>query len=332
MVSIGGVRTKFIGRDKELKVLYNRLDVVNPSPIVLHGPIGSGKTALLRALTYLANKEGVVTVLIDTSRPYTKESIKFFGAVGTYYHAFEVIRSLTKEVDGVGVKGIVRRVTSAISLIASNYGFRGRLLLIIDDLHRVMSKDEVINYCKSIYEWIKWDLSTLVDSVLTVITVPHYILGNRYLFKREVVPSLLWNLRRCEIIKLAKAVGKPLSIDDDDIWYLTGGNPGALEWLINLNWDVRKWLKYVDYGPLSTAREHVGITELRRLAEDPDSNYDVASVLEDLGLMIKVNREFLISDYGKNLELGMGNEWAWQIPTYPHLILRSDFISKYLEH
>lgn len=39
---------------------------------------------------------------------------------------------------------------------------------------------------------------------------------------------------------------------------------------------------------------YVGITELRRLAEDPDSNYDVASVLEDLGLMIKVNREFLI--------------------------------------
>ena len=207
-----------------------------------------------------------------------------------------------------GVKDIVRRVTSAISLIASNYGFRGRLLLIIDDLHRVMSKDEVINYCKSIYEWIKWDLSTLVDSVLTVITVPHYILGNRYLFKREVVPSLLWNLRRCEIIKLAKAVGKPLSIDDDDIWYLTGGNPRALEWLINLNWDVRKWLKYVDYGPLSTAREHVGVTELRRLAEDPYSNYDVASVLEDLGLMIKVNREFLISDYEKNLELGMSNE------------------------
>lgn len=86
----------------------------------------------------------------------------------------------------------------------------------------------MINYRKSIYEWIKWDLSTLVDSVLTVITVPHYILSNKYLFRREVVPSLLWNLRKCEIIKLARAVGKPLSINDDDIWYLTEGNPGLL--------------------------------------------------------------------------------------------------------
>lgn len=53
-----------------------------------------------------------------------KNPLSSSGAVGTYYHVFEVIRSLTKEVDGVGVKSIVKRVTSAISLIASNYGFR----------------------------------------------------------------------------------------------------------------------------------------------------------------------------------------------------------------
>ncbi len=333
-VVIGNVRTELVGRDRELSILYSRLGSINPSPIILHGPVGSGKTALLRALTYLANRfGGAFTVLINASRPYTKESIKFLGTLGIHYQASEILRSLVKEVDGVGIKGVVRRVTSAISLITSGSGFRSKVLLVIDDLNRVMSREEIMDYCKSLYEWIKWDLSNSVSSALVIITTPHYVLSHEYLFRREVIPAQIWNLGRSEFMKLLNKVINHSGIDYEVIWYLTGGNPGALEWLMNLNWDLKKWLKFLTYGLINVAEGALGLSRLRKLAEDPDSDEEGAEVLERLGLMIRVREEFMMGNYVRDLELGTGKYWAWQIPAYPHLILKSDLVRKYLlEH
>ncbi|MDK6029359.1 hypothetical protein QPL79_08290 [Ignisphaera sp. 4213-co] len=65
----------------------------------------------------------------------------------------------------------------------------------------------------------------------------------------------------------------------------------------------------------------IGKDKVLQLAEDPDSDWLSAEKLEEMNLMIELRRGSAIGlQPEKSIGLGIGEEWAWQIPAYKQAV------------
>ena len=95
----------------------------------------------------------------------------------------------------------------------------------------------------------------------------------------------------------------------------------ALIEVARLGWNTRLWMNRVYESKIRRVLHILEHKKLKMLVEDPDSDWSAAEKLEELGLMIKLRRFSTISTVpNPNPELGIGREWAWQLPVYRHLV------------
>jgi Archaeal ATPase. len=147
----------------------------------------------------------------------------------------------------------------------------------------------------------------------------------------------IWNMPKNGFEELYRKIpsSKP---PFEDVWRLTGGNPGILRQLYRLDWDVNKAIEGIIRAKgLIKLVESLSKEErewLTEALEDPDALF----VRERLPLMHRLVEENLIMDDiyyrqeylwidqpppERDPELGIGKDVAWQTPIHREAVRRA---------
>lgn len=318
-IHILGREVCFVDREFEISKILELIGKGYPFPLVIYGSEGCGKTTLLKYInSKLVSSDEVFAIHVDALENFdiskvVKSSIEF-------EELQEIIKELFKDLPlgrlvSLGISYIVRKIHEKYTLSSKC------VFITIDDVYKAIGLENVDKYSKSMYELIEKLYSDYkVKSVLVTLTTSEGV-SKRELSRHTYVHIyLMWNLSREGFEELAHQLKSPISTDD--LWNLTGGSPRALIDLASLNWKVNVWFDKLFEDKLRHVLKVLDKSRLRNVIEDPDSDWEVAKILEDYNLMIELRRTLTISSIpSPNSELGIGREWAWQIPAYK-LILK----------
>ncbi|RLE57949.1 MAG: hypothetical protein DRJ40_01720 [Thermoprotei archaeon] len=317
-LSIYGLRIRFVNREHEVRYLLELLDRRYAFPLAIYGPEGCGKTTLLKYLgLVLESLPNTTFIYVDALE---QQDIKRALTLRDKY-LWELVEDLIHEVP-VG-KSIALSIMKLIREYAQRRGLRGRKIVVaVDDAYEAIGLENVTRYTKSMYEWIKVLYEEFyVDSVLILLTTSEGR-SKRVLSRHTYVHTyMIWNLPRKGFEELVEQFSPPHSTDY--LWSLTGGNPRALIELMLMKWDVDRWISSIVESRIRKVLREFPASRLRAVIEDPDADPEVAEKLEDCGLMIELRRVMTISEVPERCpELGIGYEWAWQIPAYKYALSR----------
>lgn len=224
---------------------------------------------------------------------------------------------------------LARIVMTLVSRLGKRVSLAGKkILIVIDDVYRAIGLNDIDRYTKSLYEWIGYLHERYDVKCVAIIMTTSEGISKRFLARHTYVSvEMLWNLPRDGFKELVEQLKPPHGVDIDVLWRLTGGNPRALIEIARFEWNIDKWMGVVYENRVRRAIHVVGREKLRRVIENPDSDWKTAEELEDMGLMIELRR---IAVVGKapnpDPELGIGKDWAWQLPVYKLII------EKHLSH
>ncbi len=310
----------FSNRDYEVEAITSILDKYNAFPLIIYGPEGCGKTTLFKYLVYRVSKLGYLSIYID-ALAHGVERIVYPSNIASLFKKVlgEVLdSSLTGSSISYKVIDLVKTLLDTIK--ARKKG----LFLVVDDVYKAIGLDNVDRYTKMVYEWISWSLPRLgVRKALVVILTSEGV-SKRILSKHTyLVIDMLWNIGYNGFIELVKQLDPP--IDYNALWKLVGGNPRMLYLLAQLEWSIDKLYAQV-YSrvreQLPTIKEELssigyGISDLGEVIDNPDSNSEIARILEKYNYMIRLwSGGYILKSVKSDQELGIGFEWAWQTPLY----------------
>ncbi len=310
---------QFVDRKQELNQLTDLAFKGYPFPIAIYGPEGCGKTTLLKVLIeHISRYSDVVALYVDALEE--KELNRAILAPST--SIWSILESFSSLIP-IGVN-LAKNIMSLIRLIYERISLKNKkLVIVVDDVYRAIGFEDVDRYTKMLYEWIgylhqKYD----IESVCIVLTTSEGV-SKRILSRHTYVHIyMIWNLPRKGFEELVQQLEVPSSVGVDELWYLTGGNPRALIEIAALRWNVKKWCSYLFERRVLPSIEDLDKDRLRRLVEDPDSDWSLARELENRGLMIELTRSLAIGYIPReDVDLGIGSRWAWQLPIYRKLVM-----------
>ncbi len=310
----------FVDRDAEIRYLMSVVDRGTAFPVAIYGPEGCGKTALLRYVAKRASKHcSTVVIYVDALEQFDLERALFASQHG--------ILDFVKDLVSIPIGAtLARALMSIVAKFAKEFSLRGRnVVIIVDDVYRAIGLEDVDRYTKSLYEWIGYLHERYDVGNVAVILSTSEGVSKRILSRHTYVDiELLWNLPRDGFEELIEQLDPPKGVDIDELWMLTGGNPRALIEVARLNWSTKAWMNRVFEARIRRVLHLVNREKLAHLVEDPDSDWEAAEKLEDLELMIELRRSATLSTIpNPDPELGIGRDWAWQLPVYRLLVKRN---------
>jgi len=310
---------KFVDRVRELHQLDEIVSRGTAFPVAIYGPEGCGKTALLKYVARsLAKRSDTIVIYIDALEQFELEK----ALLSSHREVLEVVRDVSSVPIG---SALARLCMSLVTRLASRISLKGKnVVLLIDDVYRAIGLENVDRYTKSLYEWIGYLHEKFEVSNVAIILTTSEGVSKRELSKHTYVDlRMLWNLSREGFEELVQQLDQLRNVDVEELWILTGGNPRALIDIARRGWNVERWMEYLYEGKIRRAMHLVGREKLRSLAEDPDSDWVAAERLEEMGLMIELRRASAVGTVPDPCtELGVGRDWAWQLPAYRYVVLR----------
>jgi len=315
---VPGLQIEFTDRERALRQVEEFARESTWRPVVIFGPEGCGKTAFLRQAAYM---------------------LKEMGYDVFYLHPLD--RVFTADVDDVDVKNLfvdlVRqtvadekwgRVALAVfDLVRELLRRRKRKVAVIaDDVFQAIGLDKAAAYVKGLLNMIEHPVYEYENIVVLVATSEG--MSRREIGRHrwaEITP--MWNMSREGFQQLYDKMPGPKP-PFDEVWRLTGGNPGLLGELYKAGWDAD-----VLTTKLITRKELTAdfVARWRRwleeAVEDPDALWgrgapeELVGELERRNLIVyflpdRDNRLWIDQPPEKNPELGIGRRVAWHTPIH----------------
>ena len=324
---------RFVDRAEELKALREWCLRRRATPLYVYGPEGCGKTRLLKELVRRFSSltsAGAIAVYIDALEAESVD--KAILTPRSIQLSREVLASIAEKYTGLTVgEALSRSISAILEKAILKRRMRGNYVLVaVDDVARTIGLDRVEWYVKWLYE-LMWKLREsyqpeAINFIVTTSEGESLELISRH---RHALIKLLWNLEEKAFRELAQELNPPESLDLEHVWKLTGGNPGKLiEIAEHFTWDTARWLESIREKLKPIARkilERNLTQELKLIVEDPDSIWhkpspkmgELYQLLAAANLVIY--KGFTAVSEAKvpaNLELGIGEDYAWQIPAY----------------
>ncbi len=316
---------KFVNRISEIETLRNLSESNTPSPLYLYGPEGCGKTRLLLEFVNLFPS---IVIYIDALESDVSKAL----LIKPFLKEFnEFISNVVGQVTGPIGKYLIEKIFSIISNIAEKISLKGRIIVIaVDDVTRAIGINKVDLYLKWLYE-LNRKLREEYEpkNVLIIATTSEGESLDRVLRHNYTWTRLLWNLNKEATIELVKELNPPEDDIISNIWRLTGGNPRAIiDIACMFSWNIDTWLREIEKKLVRVfllVESKDLVRELKLVVEDSDNIFHRPSsrMLKLYKILVKENLiiyKYISTldcrDVPRDLELGVGTYFAWQLPAY----------------
>jgi hypothetical protein len=327
-LSFAGLEVEFADRDRAIQQVLEWGERGTWFPVVVFGPEGCGKTAWLRQAAEVLREMGYEVFYIhpldklvyaEVSVPSIREAFLEFARRALAEDAlsriawalFDFVRDLLK----------VRKAKVAI---------------IADDVFQAIGSRYAAAYVKGLLNMIEhpqYSYERMVVIVATSEGVSRAEIGRHRW--ANIMP--MWNMSKEGFEQLHRQIPDPKP-GFEEVWRITGGNPGMLAKLYQARWGVDEAIKsIITSKKLDTFILTLSAEERRWLleaVEDPDT----LLAKERLPLMRKLVELNLIVDSityrdselwidqpppQRDLELGIGKHIAWQTPLHREAVRKA---------
>jgi len=222
-----------------------------------------------------------------------------------------------------------------IAITALKHG-RRRLAIVVDDAFQYLSPREAATIVKGLLELIEHPVERYEKIVAIAATsegLSRYEIG-RHLWA-WIMP--MWNMSKEGFEKLYEKIPDPKP-SFEEVWRLTGGNPGMLAKLYLARWSVDEVIKSIITSKKLDAFILTLSAEERKWLMEAVENPDTLLAKEKLPLINKLIELNLIVDSityrdpalwidqpppQKDLELGIGKYIAWQTPLHREAVRKA---------
>jgi GTPase SAR1 family protein len=320
-LSFAGLEVEFVDRDRAIQQVLEWSERGTWFPIVVYGPEGCGKTAWLRQAAEVLSERGYEVFYIhpldrlvyaDVSIPSIKEAFLEF-----------VQKTLAED-------ALSRIVWALFDFVRGLLKVRkARVAIIADDVFQVIGLRYAAAYVKGLLNMIEYPQYSYERIVIIVATsegVSRAEIGRHRW--ADLMP--MWNMSKEGFEQLYKLLPDP-KLSFEDVWRLTGGNPGMLAKLYQMRWSVDEVIKsIITSKKLNTFIFSLSAEERKWLLEAVE-NPDTLLAKEKIPLINKLIELNLIVDSityrdlelwidqpppQKDLELGIDKHIAWQTPLH----------------
>ena len=315
-----GLELEFVDREAALRGVEELAERGTYPVYVVFGPEGCGKTAWLKQSAMLLKELGFDVLYIN---PVERELLAEVGVEDVKRGLLEILREVT---DAAWVKASWALIDVAKMLLKVG---RKRLAILADDVFQAIGLNKANIYVKGLLGLIEYPPSSY-ERIVAVVATGEGVSRREIGRHRWATLRPMWNMSKEGFRELYDKIpgDKP---PFEDVWRITGGNPGLLAELYKRNWDVDKLIsELIRRKNIKTIVEVLTEEEKKLLARA--INYpDVLVYREGIPLANKLVELNLIVDNmydrdpyfwvdvpppEKDLELGIGKEIAWQTPIY----------------
>ncbi len=324
LVFAKGVKVYFANRDRALEQIRELANRGTRFPLVIYGPEGCGKTALLRQASILLNELGYHVVYISPLEGILERAIWYTPAVKDIVK--EVLKTLNEPV--LHLAEAILRIGDLIIRRLE----KPRVALIVDDVFQAIGLRKAEAYVKALLNLIEYPPSDY-ENIIVLLSSSEGLTRDVIGRHRWARITGMWNMDKNGFKELYTQIPgdkPPLN----HLWQLTGGNPWILARLYEVDWNYNMVISQL-------ARER-GIRQLvktitleqksvlSKTIEDPDTlweNLGDLRVQELLRKLVELNMVMELWDRSreawidtppplKDLELGIGEHIAWQTPLH----------------
>jgi GTPase SAR1 family protein len=320
-LSFAGLEVEFVDRDRAIQQVLEWGERGTWRPVVVFGPEGCGKTAWLRQAIEVLKERGYEVfyvhpldklVYAEVSVPSVREAFLEFAR-----------RALAE--------GVVSRIAWALFDFVRNLLKVGKakVAIVADDVFQAIGLSQATIYVKGLLNMIEHPQYSY-ERMVVIVATSEGVSRNEIGRHRWASLMPMWNMSRDGFEQLYRQVPEPKP-SFEEVWRLTGGNPGILANLYQMRWNTDEVImslitsKKLDTFTLTLSTEEK--QWLLEAVEDPDT----LLTKEKLPLMEKLIELNLIIDAityrdpplwidqpppQKDLELGIGKHIAWQTPLH----------------
>ena len=320
-----GLPVEFVDRDAAIGQVVDWGERSTRYPVVIFGPEGCGKSALLRQAAEVLRELDYDVVYVDAAR-------RDFIA---HTDVAEVARKLVEAASETSGIAQIKLANLAIDIIKELVK-RGkkRVAVLVDEAFQAIGIEKAGLYVKSLLSLIEYppgDYERIVAVAATSEGLSRAEIGRH----RWSLAMPMWNMPREGFRQLYDKVPgqKP---PFEEAWRWTGGNPDMLSKLYTANWDkdaVVTWLiREKGLTPDFVARWRGW---LERVVEDPEALWSPDAPEELIRRLVERNL-ILYNIYEReqifwvdqppperDLELGIGRNAAWQTPMHREAVRRA---------
>ncbi|MEM1568470.1 MAG: ATP-binding protein [Thermofilaceae archaeon] len=327
---------EFVDREVALKQFEELAEKGTRFPIVVYGPEGCGKSALLKQAIEVLREHGYsvayVSPLVDKERDrllYTEDLVDVVKEVlGEVVSRFPDPFNSARALITIAVETLYRAVEK---------GRNKKIAILADDVFQAIGLDKAELLVKQFLNMIEWP-SIKYDKIVIVVASSEGITWERVGRHSWAKIRTIWNMPREGFKQLYDAMPEPKP-PFEEVWKWTGGNPRYLEELYKAGWDVEGLLKeFVKSRGLVGKLAGLGDAArevLKKALEDPDALFH--SIRDVPGLVEKLTEWNLITYVydkdqrlwidtpppEKDVEMGVGIYYAWQTPLHREAVRKA---------
>jgi hypothetical protein len=322
---LAGVEVRFANRDKALDQLKELAEKGTYPVYIIYGPEGCGKTAWLKQATPLLREYGYEVAFVNPLAEYPQERLSVTDG----------IRELIKEIPGP-IGSTLKLIEIAVELLynAVRRRITKRIALLADDLFQAVGLDRAEQLVKSLLNMIEYP-PVDYERIVVIVTSSEGITRERIGRHRWATLKIMWNMSKEGFRELYDQIPgeKP---DFEDIWRLTGGNPGTLAELYKTDWRsdnlVNEIIERKAITPKFISRWRKWLEQAVRdpdILWGPEVPEDLISQLIEKNLTVYLlpqrDQWFWIDmpPPEKDPELGIGRYVAWQTPLHREAVKRA---------
>ncbi|MFP3252347.1 MAG: ATP-binding protein [Thermoproteus sp.] len=320
-----GLEVEFVDRDRALAQVVEWAEKSTRWPVVVFGPEGCGKTAFLRQAAEALGEFGYDVFYIDPLH-------RFFTA---HTDVGEVVRRLAEAASEAFGIAQLKLATLALDVgreLLERWG-RRRVAVLVDEVFQAVGLDKAGIYVKSLLNLIEYPPRSY-EGIVAVVATSEGLTRAEIGRHRWAELTPMWNMPREGFQQLYEKLPGPKP-PFEEVWRLTGGNPGMLSRLYLTGWNrgavVTRLIREKGLTPEFVARWRGW---LERVVEDPEALWSPDAPEELIRQLVERNlivyniyeREQIFwvdaPPPERDPELGVGRDVAWQTPLHREAVRR----------